>query len=33
MTANRVRDFVLCIAMGLLLGLLVMWLAFHTSNR
>ncbi|MBZ5676748.1 MAG: hypothetical protein LAP61_21110 [Acidobacteriia bacterium] len=32
MTANRIRDFVLYIAIGLLVGLLAMWLAFHSDR-
>jgi hypothetical protein len=32
MTANRIRDFFLYIAIGLLVGLLAMWLAFHSSR-
>ena len=32
MRANRVRDFALYVAIGLLAGLLVMWLAFHNDR-
>jgi hypothetical protein len=32
MTANRIRDFVLYIAIGLLVGLSIMWLAFHSDR-
>jgi uncharacterized membrane protein YccC len=32
MTANRIRDFFLYIAIGLIVGLLAMWLAFHSSR-
>jgi hypothetical protein len=32
MTANRVRDFVIYTAIGLLVGLSIMWLAFHTDR-
>jgi hypothetical protein len=32
MRANRIRDFALYIAIGLLLGLSIMWLAFHSDR-
>jgi len=32
MTANRIRDFALYIAIGLLVGLSTMWLASHTGR-
>ena len=32
MTANRIWDFVLYIAIGLLVGLSIMWLASHTDR-
>lgn len=32
MTAKRIRDFALYIAIGLLVGLSIMWLAFHSGR-